>query len=242
MRRFTPLFAAIAATFALGNAQALLLPVDNFNAPDRFMHDNLVGAGTFMSDGPAINLQAPTNGTGVPPYIDAQRQITHNWTVDGGGGNAFGSRSNVTIGGQGSPVGSLAMANAPGHNSIVDVQWTIAPNFVPAAGPVSFYFDVVFSDNVPVNISHSINGGAWVPLLNFSQAVPPAVTVFDALSAAEQAALNAGGTLALRFAGDAGWDLSIDSFGFDIPEPASLALAGLALIGAGVASRRRKAA
>jgi hypothetical protein len=47
--------------------------------------------------------------------------------------------------------------------------------------------------------------------------------------------------LTLRITGDEAWDFAIDSFGFQIPEPATLALTGLALIGAGVASRRRKA-
>jgi hypothetical protein len=37
------------------------------------------------------------------------------------------------------------------------------------------------------------------------------------------------------------WDLSLDSFGVTIPEPTSIALVGLALLGAGVASRRRQA-
>ena len=46
----------------------------------------------------------------------------------------------------------------------------------------------------------------------------------------------------MTFVGDLGWDISIDEIGFIIPEPTSLALAGLALLGAGLASRRRKAA
>jgi hypothetical protein len=61
------------------------------------------------------------------------------------------------------------------------------------------------------------------------------------VNAVQQAALNAGGTLTMIVDGGNGWDLSLDSFGFSIPEPTSLALVGLALLGAGVASRRRQA-
>jgi hypothetical protein len=53
--------------------------------------------------------------------------------------------------------------------------------------------------------------------------------------------LNAGGTLTMTVDGDNGWDLSLDSFGLTLPEPTSLGLVGLALLGAGVASRRRQA-
>jgi hypothetical protein len=40
--------------------------------------------------------------------------------------------------------------------------------------------------------------------------------------------------------GDA-WNLVLDSFSITVPEPTSLALVGLALLGAGFAASRRKA-
>lgn len=240
MRQFTTLVAAIGAVFAMTSAQAVVLLVDDFNAPDRYMHDNTSGAVVTMNDGPTVATQLPTPGN---VYTDATRAIVHNWTIDGTGGccaNLLGSRSSVTIGNQASPTGSLSMANAPAHNSEVDITWSLAADFVPLIGPVSFFFDVVSSDSVPVNISYSLNGSPFSLITTFNAVVPPTVGLAVPLSAAEQALLNPGGTLTLRFTGDDGWDFAIDSFGFRTPEPASLALVGLALLGAGVASRRRK--
>ena len=85
------------------------------------------------------------------------------------------------------------------------------------------------------------NLGAFISIITFNQVVPPNVGLAVGLSAAEQLNLSNGGILTLRFVGEAGWDMAIDSFGFQIPEPTSLALVGLALLGAGVATRRRKA-
>lgn len=240
MRRLSTLAAALMLGFAVSNAHAVFLSVDQFNAPPRYMHDMLVGLPITMFDGLDIASQAATP---LNRYSDPIRAIQHNWTVDGGGGNLFGSRSSVTIGTQAAPMGSLSMANNPGHNSIVDIRWTLASGFVPAAGPVSFLFNVVFSDSVPVNISYALDALPFQFLTTFNQSVSigSAVPFGVLLSAGEQANLANGGLLTLRFAGDAGWDLAIDSFGFQIPEPTSLALVGLALLGAGVMTRRRKA-
>ena len=46
----------------------------------------------------------------------------------------------------------------------------------------------------------------------------------------------------LKFTGADGWDFAIDSVLFATPEPTSIALVGLALIGVGVVARRRKTA
>jgi uncharacterized protein YaaW (UPF0174 family) len=62
-----------------------------------------------------------------------------------------------------------------------------------------------------------------------------------AVSAATQNLMALGGNLELVLNGSNEWDLSLDSFGVTIPEPTSIALVGLALLGAGVASRRRQA-
>jgi hypothetical protein len=53
--------------------------------------------------------------------------------------------------------------------------------------------------------------------------------------------LLAGGTLTATFSGLPAYDITIDNFGLALPEPTSLALVGLALVGAGIATRRRGA-
>jgi hypothetical protein len=81
--------------------------------------------------------------------------------------------------------------------------------------------------------------------------VPTVSEVVFGLSAAQQNAINAGGTLRLELTGQSGWDLTLDAFGFDfqstrtpgtpVSTPGTLALLGAALMGAGLASRRRRA-
>jgi MYXO-CTERM domain-containing protein len=221
IRRSTTV-AALATIFALGNAHALFLSVDEFDSPDVFIFDTVKAAAPDAT------------------YSDSIRTITHSWTV-GAVNNNVGNQSGVIMGGNTTPPGSLSMFNGVGQNSDVTLEWSLAAGFVPSTGPVSFFFNVVGSDAVPVTISYALNGGGFTNVATFSQVVPPNVPFAVPLTAAQQAALTGGGTLELHFSGDAGWDFAIDSFGFQVSEPASLALAGLALLGAGAATRRRKA-
>jgi hypothetical protein len=243
MRKFAAILATAGAAFAVGNANAVFLSVDNFNSPNIYMHDDQLGAGINMFAGPNIASQV---GIGAS-YSDATRTIVHNWIKpdDGSIDNLLGGGSNVRIGTQAFPNGSLAMNNVSGFNSVVDVTWTLADGFVPSTGPVSFFFAVVNSDAVVKNLSYSINGGAVTNIGTYNTSiVVPGIDPFAvALTASDQAALSAAGpkSFTLRVSGGEGWDFAIDSFGFQIPEPATLALVGLALVGAGVASRRRKA-
>jgi MYXO-CTERM domain-containing protein len=214
--------AALATIFALGNAHALFLSVDEFENPDVFIFDTVKGA-------------APD-----AVYTDAIRTITHSWDT-GAVSNGFGQQSGVIMGGNTTPPGSLSMYNGVGQNSHVTLEWSLVAGFVPSTGPVSFFFNVVGSDAVPVTISYALNNGAFTNVATFNQVVPPNVPFAVPLTDAQRDDLALGGTLELKFQGDAGWDFAIDSFGFQVSEPASLALAGLALLGAGAATRRRKA-
>lgn len=223
MRRFSALMAAVAATFALSSAQALVLVVDDFNAP---------AAGITVFDtvgGDAI----------AAPYADATRSIFHR--MDTAGGNATGLFSSVGLAGGTIPPGNVQMRNADTVTSTVSLNWTLAPGFVPATGPVSFYFTVYASDAVTKNITASVGG---VPIAGFviNEVLAPGELKTFMVTGVDQAALALGGVLGMTFTGTVGWDISIDEIGFIIPEPTSLALAGLALVGAGLASRRRKAA
>lgn len=223
MRRFSALMAAVAATFAMSSAQALVMVVDNFNSPP-------VGVTVFDTVGGDATAAS---------YSDAQRAIFHR--MDTAGSNATGLFSSVGLAGGTIPPGNLQMRNADTVTSTVSLNWTLAPGFVPATGPVSFYFTVYSSDSVTKNIAASIDGN---PIAGFTinEVLAPGEIKTFVVSVADQAALALGGVLGMTFTGTIGWDISIDEIGFIIPEPTSLALAGLALVGAGLASRRRKAA
>lgn len=221
MRRLSAITAALAVAFAVGNANALVVFIDDFNGPDLTIFDQAGGGATVFG-----------------PTLPNSRTVSHQLLA--GINNAFGAGSSVNIGNLAFPVGSLEMANANLRDSEVRVTWTLAMGLVPdsSSGPGSFLFEVLASDGNPTTAELFFNA------LSIGLFVIPGNTVnlplAYGMTAATQNLINAGGTLTLAINGLTGWDMSLDSFGFSIPEPTSLALVGLALLGAGVASRRRK--
>jgi hypothetical protein len=228
MFRISAVAAALATVFAMGSANAVFLSVDDFNTPDAVVFDELFGGG------------------GVT-VVNGPRTIYHEFLSDTGplNENFDGDFSSVRVGDFSFPAGRLQVINGDGITSLTAVEWTLAPGFVPAAGPVAFVFNIVGSDGVPVNFNFSLDGGATSTFItSFSSVInigDPSWQLVVPLTAAQQAALTVGDDFALILDGSPGFDISIDSFGFEIPEPTSLALAGLALLGAGAVSRRRRA-
>ena len=220
MRRISTLVAALAAAFAVGNANALVILIDDFNSPDITVSD------LTTADGAVVSAATAPNG----------RVVSHDLLTGTGGSGTY-----VAIGSSTFPVGALEVANASGRDSEVKISWTLAAGLVldSTFGPASFLFDVIESDGNPTSVellfnnvsvgSYSIPGGTLGLPLAFG------------VSAATQNLMNTGGTLQLVVNGATGWDMTLDSFGVTIPEPTSIALVGLALLGAGVASRRRQA-
>ena len=221
MRRLSTLVAALGTVFAMSSAQALIVVVDDFNTPDLQVIDQAGGGATVAGD--------------------AVRTLSHELLL--GTNTATGNGSVVTIGSQTFPVGALEVANASGRNSEVKVSWNLGANLVPLLGSVSFLFQVIQSDGNPTNVNFLFSNGG--PAISLQAFAIPGNTINQnlafGLTGAEQILLNGGGTLTMVVNGATGWDMTLDSFGFEIPEPASLALVGMALLGAGVASRRRKA-
>lgn len=109
-------------------------------------------------------------------------------------------------------------------------------------------FQVLFNDYggaTPTNFAFTFSGagGSFAIPTYAPPEVPPSIGAqFLTLSGSQATAFSGGGTLELLLTGGAGWDLTVDSLNISIPEPMSLALVGVGLLGAGVASRRRKAA
>lgn len=240
MSKLTQICAAAALALVASSASAATILVDNFNAPvvaatdsDSNKTDGLfdllftesVAGGTFLTTG----------------GVAATRKIYANQT---GGGV-----SEVTIGG--GPVdGALVFDTALGslsapNNTKGRVVWTINP-FSLGAGPYELLFNIVASavgtSSASSSITFSFVGTSnWSQSFTFPASNDP-VSVPFALLGTQAAAFADGGVLTLDITGGRGWNMAIDSFSIEVPEPSSLALVGLALVGAGVAARRRKTA
>ena len=239
MRRFSSLVAALGAVFVMGSAQAQFILVDNFNSPDLLLFDTTTAAGGGALAGPF----GPSNGANMPAI---QRTVKHELLI---GPNGTGSASNVEIGSAAFPTGSFNGNNSTGRDSEVSMAWLMPTNFLFGIGPAAFRFDVLSSD-ANITVAELFFGGA--ALASGATATGGSLGVFaipgNTLNTTllfnfdntTRQAINAGGWLRLVINGEDGWDLALDSFGFQVPEPTSLALVGLALLGAGVVSRRRK--
>ena len=225
MRRFPVISAAVAALLAVSAAQAVPILIDDFNSPDMVVIDQIGGGATVVNS---------------PGLIPNSRFVSHE--LLSGINTLTGDGSKVTIGSATFPAGSLEVANSSGRDSEVKVGWTIPAGLVPAVGSggvASMAVTVVESDGNPTSLELFVNNvsqGTFFIAGNTSND-----TNYFLLSAAAQNALAGGGQLMLVINGDTGWDLTLDSFGIEVPEPGSMALVGLALLAGGAASRRRKA-
>jgi len=229
MRRIAPLVAALGAVFAVTSAQAVTLVVDDFSMPipGEIIFDNNGVADT------AVTLAPSANAT--------DRTLYHTLLTAGAVGmNGTGTLSST---GTGAAPNFLAnqmnMANASDVDSMVKVEWTLA-SIVTGASPVSFLIDVKSNDNGVAGVN---NVEAFLGVMSLGIQNATALTTLSfALTPAQAASLAVAGTkFSFLINGSNAWDMAIDNLRIDIPEPTSLALVGLALIGAGVVSRRRKA-
>ena len=103
---------------------------------------------------------------------------------------------------------------------------------------------LISKDNNAVSVSVLLNGST---IGTSSLPTAQVTTLQDLYFSSTIASFNAGGTLQLVFSGNAGWDASFDTFGFQydytppppvtVPVPATLALFG---IGATALYRRRR--
>jgi hypothetical protein len=238
MRKLLAVVVALSSVLGVSVANAEIVLVDDFNEPSasvRIRDIDIGGTAPSMtavlaSPSLALNRTVSVDLSSKASFADPDAGIS---ATAGGGAN-----------------GTLNISVDTGTNGTATVKWTI-PAFT-LGFPAAYNFDVIFSgqgstndDSVPNNIDFSFVGntaGHNFTLANQTVgAVTTPVAKPFALDATQASYLSGGGVLAMTLSGGAAWHLVLDSFSITVPEPTSLALVGLALVGAGFAASRRKA-
>ncbi|WP_326542725.1 PEP-CTERM sorting domain-containing protein [Pseudorhodoferax sp.] len=211
------LFAAIVACSALfaANAHAITVSLDDFNNGDQSLTAGAIG--TLVSDTNAYRTLTTRLLSTAPPTQSAVE---------------------VSFGG-------LHVTNGGGEDSEVTVSWNLAAGLLPPnATNIGFLFTIVQSDANATDVEFLLNGAS---VSNF--AIPGNTFDKDLMFSVADSVLDDGGTLTMVINGAVGWDLDLDFVGLsydlptrvnEVPEPASVALLGMGLLGLG-AVRRRKA-
>lgn len=209
------------------SSHAATIVIDDFGLP-------IPGSIINDNDGVADSLVT----LNVSAYA-AQREITHTLLTAGAiGSNANG---NLSSAGTGALPNFLAdqfnMSNGNGVDSVVTGEWIL--NSIAATVSAVFVFDVVSTDPGITGSNNTIEGFFDGVSLGV-HSVATAGQITFSLDALQIASLSDGSTFKLVINGADAWDMAIDNLRMEVPEPGSLALAGLALMGL-AAARRRKA-
>ena len=259
MRKLLPLAVALSATFAMTGAHADVILIDSFNGPyapptEQYIQENTAASvGTYLS---SSTFNPSLTGGGDMSYATS-RTLAVDCTVGTGSAVApcVAGFAGIAQSGGAGPNGNNNLEFDVRNNmkAATRVTWILPPN-PNLVSPSSFFFQIISNTtgspgNTPTNIDFRFNGlsdgnatpGNDFDLINQDFGSVAGVPATFALTPAQVNSLKVGGTLVADLTNPgAGWSIQLDQFGLFTPEPTSLALAGLALVGAGLASRRRK--
>jgi hypothetical protein len=238
MRKLLPLLAATVAALTVSAAHADIILIDNFDTPAtgaQLVSDSTTGDGANSSG----SFTIPSgNGQAVNRTLLAECS-TYPLSDPFGQGCTYASVAQITS----SPFnGALRAGSSSGNTGTASVVWSLGA--FAYGNPAAYFFNVLASNPQGTSLVDFVfrntanTSGFTLGGQSFGSG---SSTVTFALLASQVAQLSQGGTLTMNVSGGAGWNATVDSFSITVPEPTSLALVGLALLGVGVISRRRKA-
>jgi len=140
--------------------------------------------------------------------------------------------------------GQLHIMNGGGENVEVSVQWNMPAFVLPTnAIDVSLSFTIFFTDGAKTRADFTFAGVSVASL-----AIPGNSENLELMFTMDRALLDAGGELKMTLTGETGWDMDLDSVVMNynvpttnnVPEPTTIVLMGLGLLGIGAVARRRK--
>jgi hypothetical protein len=206
------LLAALGTALLISASQATIIVVDNFTT----------------NQGPVTDADVTANAPSAFGVCDTSGSpFSRNLCIDSISSTVAPVNSMAQV-----VAGALDITNGVGDNSIAYVRWTLPANFLGTTTLASFFFNVVGSDANPTNVQ------AFMGSTSIGSVVVPGNTVnLPVLFSVPVAAVNAGGVLTLKISGAPGWDLNLDTVGFNIPAPGIVLLLGAGLVGLGL---RRK--
>lgn len=211
-------------------AQAASVLIDNFNGPSMIARDMVNGGGGVSLNGGPVN----------PPANTLSRTLSHEWLGAVGQNNDGGANSDASVDVR--TAGALHVFNNFGYDSVVNVSWNLGVGFLGSwsSGAASLVLDFM---NTPGIAMYSVY---YQDQLIRTDAVSGLQSQFYLGEQVQDLIAGSQGQLRLAFTGERGFQVKLNEVRFevegtrDLPEPAALALVGMALAGAGWASRRRR--